>query len=65
MANGWTEERRREQAAAIRKWRPWERSTGPRTVEGKAKVSRNAWRGGTRALLRRLAGLLRRSRAHG
>src|ERR1017187_1007026 len=31
MANGWTLERRLRQSAAIRQWRPWERSTGPRT----------------------------------
>ena len=59
MANGWSEERRRAQAEAIRAWRPWERSTGPRTAEGKARASRNAWKGGLRALLRRLAKLLR------
>lgn len=59
MANGWTDERRQAQAEAIRAWRPWERSTGPRSAEGKRKVSRNAWRGGARALLRRLAKLLR------
>lgn len=58
MANGWSEERRRAQADAIRAWRPWERSTGPRTIEGKARVSRNAWKGGLRVLLRRLAKLL-------
>lgn len=42
MANGWTEERRAKQAAAIKQWRPWEKSTGPRTVEGKATSSQNA-----------------------
>lgn len=41
MANGWTQERRARQAALIRTWRPWEKSTGPRTDEGKAVVSRN------------------------
>ncbi len=58
MANGWTEERRRAQAEAIRAWRPWERSTGPRTAEGKARVRLNAWKGGARLLLRRLARVL-------
>ncbi len=57
--NGWTPERRRLQADAIRKWRPWEKSTGPRTAMGKAKVSGNAYKGGTRGLLRALARLLR------
>lgn len=41
MANGWTPERRARQAELIRSWRPWERSTGPRTVEGIAKASAN------------------------
>ncbi len=46
MANGWTPERRARQAALIRSWRPWERSTGPRTAEGKARAARNGDRGG-------------------
>jgi hypothetical protein len=54
MANGWTLERRAKQSAAIRQWRPWERSTGPNTAEGKRLVSRNAYRGGRRAELRQL-----------
>jgi hypothetical protein len=60
MANGWTPERRARQAELIRSWKPWDRSTGPRTAEGKARVSRNAHKGGTRAVLRTLAALLRR-----
>ena len=42
MANGWTQERRARQAEQILMWRPWERSTGPRTAAGKARSSRNA-----------------------
>jgi len=41
MTNGWTAERRQRQAALIRAWKPWERSTGPRTSEGKATASKN------------------------
>lgn len=52
--NGWTQERRERQAAAIRRWKPWERSAGPTTPEGKTQVSRNAWKGGHRAELRDL-----------
>ena len=55
MATPWTLERRRRQAEQIRRWRPWEQSTGPRTPEGKAMVSRNAWKGGHRAQLRELS----------
>ena len=45
MANGWTPERRARQAQLIRRWRPWEQSTGPKTAESKAKSSRNADKG--------------------
>ncbi|MGH8608751.1 MAG: hypothetical protein ACREX9_15455 [Gammaproteobacteria bacterium] len=50
MANGWTSERRVRQAALIHRWKPWKRSTGPKTPEGKARVVRNAFKGGLRAL---------------
>lgn len=46
MANGWTPERRARQAELIRTWRPWEQSTGPRTVEGKARTAHNGDKGG-------------------
>jgi len=45
MANGLTPERCIRQAELIRTWRPWEKSTGPKTKAGKAKVSRNAYKG--------------------
>lgn len=51
-ANGWTTERREQQRAAIATWKPWERSTGPKTTQGKTRSSRNADRGGTREKLR-------------
>jgi len=59
MANGWTPERRARQARLIHTWRPWERSTGPRTPEGKARVARNAYKGNKRGQLRELRQLLR------
>ena len=55
MANGWTPERRQRQAEAIRRWRPWERSTGPTSAAGKAKVARNADKGSVRQQLRTLS----------
>jgi len=58
MTNGWTAERRARQSAAIRTWRPWERSTGPRSVAGKSRVSLNAWKGGQRQQWRAIARLL-------
>lgn len=66
MGKGWTPERRARQAEAIQRWRPWERSTGPRTAEGKAAAAANgakAWpRAGARATLRELRRLLREHR---
>jgi hypothetical protein len=35
----------RQASKAIRAWRPWEQSTGPRTTEGKSRSARNADRG--------------------
>ena len=46
------------QTELIHNWKAWERSTGPRTTEGKARVSRNAYKGGARPLLRELARLV-------
>ena len=59
MANGWTPERRARQAELIRKWRPWEQSTGPKTEAGKAEVSQNPYKGGAWRLLRELSRALR------
>ncbi|MCC7305630.1 MAG: hypothetical protein IT558_05150, partial [Alphaproteobacteria bacterium] len=39
---GWTPERRARHAEAIRRWKPWEKSTGPKTARGKARVRWNA-----------------------
>jgi hypothetical protein len=56
----WTEERRKRQAEAIRKWKPWEKSTGPKTEAGKARSSMNAARVGS---LREADKLLRLQKA--
>lgn len=58
MADPWTPERRARQAELIRTWQPWTRSTGPRTPEGKAKASRNAWKGGHWQQIKELRRLL-------
>lgn len=42
------------QSELIQTWRPCERSTGPRTPEGKARVSQNAYKGARWAVLREL-----------
>lgn len=59
MANGWTPERRARQAEMIRNWRPWEKTTGPKSEEGKATSSQNAWKGGFRPMMRELSKQLR------
>ncbi len=38
----WTEERRKQQAEICRKNKPWLKSTGPKTLQGKATVALNA-----------------------
>lgn len=58
MATTWTPERRARQAALIRTWKPWEQASGPRTPEGWAKASRNAWSGGHWLKLRELSRLV-------
>lgn len=62
MANGWTQERRRGQSELIQTWQPWIKSTGPRTVQGKAKAAQNAFKGGIRPQLRLIAKALRKQR---
>jgi len=54
-----TPEHRALRAKLIRRWNPWEKSTGPKSAGGKAKVSRNGYKGGHRAVMRELARLLR------
>jgi hypothetical protein len=46
---GWPPRRRAQQAANARRTRPWTRSTGPRTAEGKARSSLNALKNGAYA----------------
>ena len=54
-ATGWTPERRKKQSEAIRQWKPWNQSTGAKSLEGKAIVSRNAWKGGLVAEIRQIS----------
>ncbi len=55
----WTTEQRKEQSKKIRQWQPWKSSTGAKTLEGKARSSRNAYKGGFRKEMRKLRQLLR------
>ena len=45
MSN-WTSERRKRQSELIQQWRPWEKSTGPTSEDGKSKSARNVYKGG-------------------
>ncbi len=49
MTHGWTQERRKRQSQAIRRWKPWKKSTGPKTKEGKDTSSQNALKHGLRS----------------
>ncbi len=52
--SGWTLERRERQREAIQNWKPWEKSTGPRSEKGRAQSAINARAG---HLTRKLAKL--------
>ena len=54
----WTRAQRAKQSALIQNWKPWKKA-GVRTPEGKAISSMNAYRGGTRPMLREMAAILR------
>ena len=45
----WTLEQRLQQAQRIHQQKPWERSTGPKTPEGKAISRENSLKHGTRS----------------
>jgi len=59
MSKGWSPERRAAQAARCRQNKPWQKSTGPKTKEGKARASINAFKHGgfrvQRELLREMS----------
>ncbi len=54
-----TPEHRALRAELIRRWRPWELSTGPKTLAGKERAAKRGFQGGARPLMRELAGVLR------
>ena len=58
----WTAEERAKQSALIQSWKPWNKSTGAKTPEGKAVSSQNAFKGGWRSELREMSALLREQR---
>jgi hypothetical protein len=46
----WTQAERVQQSQLIQKIRPWEKSTGPRTLDGKEKSKMNSFKDGTYTL---------------
>jgi hypothetical protein len=50
----WTPEERLKQSKAIRSWKPWERSTGAKSPQGKAISSKNAFKTGDSVYVRQL-----------
>jgi len=58
----WTAEERAKQSALIQNWRPWDKSTGARTPEGKAVSAQNAFKGGLRSMVREMSAVLRDQR---
>ncbi|MEI6190693.1 MAG: hypothetical protein WCP61_09765 [Chitinophagia bacterium] len=50
----WTPEERLKQSKAIRSWKPWECSTGAKTLTGKAISSKNPTKTGDSAYVREL-----------
>jgi len=65
-ARTWTPEQRQKQSEAIRRWKPWRQSSGPKSKAGKAAASRNAWTGGDwqklRQAIKALNEVMRRQR---
>ena len=53
-ARTWTPEQRQRQREAIQRWKPWQKSTGPTSVEGANVSAQNAFTGGAWLELRKL-----------
>ena len=49
----WTAEARAAQSALMKRLKPWTKSTGPRTPEGKAKAEKNSFKTGLYARARK------------
>lgn len=62
-ARNWTLEQRQRQRELIQRWKPWEKSTGAKTAQGKKRSGQNAFKTGksleVRELIKYLNGLLR------
>lgn len=54
-----TAEHRALRAEMIRQWKPWERSTGPKTVEGKQASALRGYKGNLRGKLKDIRNAIR------
>jgi len=48
VKSGWSDERRAAFSKQVHEWKPWLKSTGPRSISGKKIVGRNSYRGAQR-----------------
>ena len=59
----WTAEQRQRQRELIQRWKPWTKSTGAKTPEGKKRSTQNAYKTGKsleiREMIKQLNKLLR------
>ena len=55
-------EHRALRAKLIRRWKPWEKSTGPKSEDGKRRSAMRGYKGGERQLVRALARAMRGQR---
>ena len=58
----WTLEERTKQSQLIKQWKPWKKSTGAKSIEGKTISSRNAYKGGVRNLLKEIRTSLKKQK---
>lgn len=50
----WTEEQRQRQRELIQRWKPWMKSTGAKTPEGKRRSSQNSFKTGNSLKIREM-----------
>ncbi|MBE0627764.1 MAG: hypothetical protein IH606_23475 [Burkholderiales bacterium] len=51
-ARQWTAEQRAQQAQAIQRWRPWDKTKGPTTPEGKARSAMRGFKNNPRGQMK-------------
>ena len=56
----WTSEQRQRQRELIQRWKPWTKSTGAKTFEGKKRSAQNAFKTGKSLEIREMIKQLNR-----